>query len=269
MPGMEILNKLLTNLALGLPKVFMAILLFFAGWLIAKLISKLLKKLLQKVGLDTLGEKLNEIDLVRNSNFNFQPSLILARIVYYFLILIFLVAATDVLQMDALSQLVSRIINYIPQLITAMVLVVIGLLLADLVQKGVRTATESLGIPSGNIISGFIFWFVFLTVGVSALSQAGIDTDFIKSNLTVVLAGGVLAFALGYGLASKEIVGNFLAAFYHKNKIQIGDHIKIDGVKGEVVEMDRTSFTLQTETGKVVMPLMKLSTENIEIFSTQ
>lgn len=267
MPGMEILNELLTNLALGLPKVMLALLLFFIGWLVAKFVSRLLKKLLGKLGLDELGEKLNEIDLLKKSKFVLEPSQVLSKIVYYLLLLIFLVAATDVLQMEALSQLVSSIINYIPQLITALILVVIGLLLADLIQKGVRSATESLGIPSGNIISGFIFWFVFLTVGVSALSQAGIDTDFIKSNLTVVLAGGVLAFALGYGLASKEIVGNFLAAFYHKNKINQGDLIRIEGIKGKVIEKDRTSFTLQTETGKVVLPLRKLTTENIEIFN--
>ncbi|MEZ4983138.1 MAG: mechanosensitive ion channel [Saprospiraceae bacterium] len=268
MPGMEILNELLTNMALALPKVVMALVLFFVGWLVAKGVARLVQKLLHGIGLDKIGEKLNEIDLVRESNFTIQPSVILSKLLYYFLILIFLVAATDVLQMEALSQLVSDIINYIPQLVTALVLVVIGLLLADMIQKAVKTAAESMGIPSANIISGFIFWFIFLTVGVSALSQAGIDTDFIKSNLTVVLGGGVLAFAISYGLASKDIVGNFIASFYHKNKVKIGDVIAIDNIKGEIVAMDSTSLTIQTESKKVMLPLKKLTTENIEIFES-
>ncbi|HMR42829.1 MAG TPA: mechanosensitive ion channel, partial [Saprospiraceae bacterium] len=107
------------------------------------------------------------------------------------------------------------------------------------------------------------------TVGVSALAQAGLDTRFIMSNLTVLLGGGVLAFALGYGFASKNIVANFLASFYSKNKVKIGDIVMIDGIKGMVIFMDNSSLTLQSEGKKVVLPLSKLTSEKVEIFESQ
>lgn len=269
MPDLTILQELLRKFTLALPNVAGAIAILLIGWIVSKMLTKTLRKILAKAGFDKLSDKLNSIDLVQRANLHFTPSAFIAKIVYYFLMLIFIVAATDVLGMPTFSNLVTNIINYIPQFVTAMVLLVAGLLLADAVRKTAKTACDSLGIPSASIISGFAFWFIFLTVGVSALAQAGLDTQFIMSNLTVLLGGGVLAFALGYGFASKNIVANFLASFYSKNKVKIGDIVMIDGIKGMVIFMDNSSLTLQSEGKKVVLPLSKLTSEKVEIFESQ
>ncbi|MEM8908504.1 MAG: mechanosensitive ion channel domain-containing protein, partial [Bacteroidota bacterium] len=127
------------------------------------------------------------------------------------------------------------------------------------------TICNSLGIPSSKMIAGFAFWFIFLTALVSALTQAGINTDFIMSNLSVILAGGVFAFALGYGIASKDMMANFLASFYTKDKFKIGDRISIEGISGEIIDIDSNSILLQSDRKKVVIPLQKLSAENVII----
>jgi small-conductance mechanosensitive channel len=266
MPGLEILTDLLKKFLSAVPNIAGALFLLIVGWIVAKSISGILRKFLLKTRIDKLTDRLNEIDLIQRTKIKVLPSLVLSKFLYYFLLLIFLVAATDVLGMEALSSLVKDIINYLPQLITAIILLIVGLLLADSLRSGVKTTCDSLGIPSANVIAGFAFWFVFLTVGVSALSQAGIDTQFIMANLTVILAGSVFAFALGYGLASRNIVANFLASFYSKDKIKIGDVIGIDGVKGEVIGTDRTSVTLLSGDKKVVLPMSKFTSENLEIF---
>ena len=100
---------------------------------------------------------------------------------------------------------------------------------------------------------------------VSALSQAHIDTDFIKSNLTVLLGAFAGAFALGYGLASKDLMSSILASFYHKDRFDLGDVITIEGVTGEIVEIDNASITLQTDGKRVVFPSSKLHSEKVEI----
>ncbi len=265
MPGLDLLYDLLKQMAEVIPNLVGALVLLLVGYLIAKIVAKIIRKILEKVGVNKIGEKLNEIDLIQKSNFNFSISGFLSKVIYYLLLLIFVVAATDVLGMEAISNLMTDIINYVPQLITALVLLIIGLLLSDVMKSTVKTTCTSLGIPSAGMIAGFAFWFVFLTVGVSALGQAGIDTQFIMSNLSIILAGGVFAFALGYGIASKEIVANFLSSFYNKNKVSIGDTISLDGVKGEIVEMDNSSITILSKTGRVIVPMSKLSTENVEI----
>ncbi|MCY7327993.1 MAG: mechanosensitive ion channel family protein, partial [Saprospiraceae bacterium] len=75
-----------------------------------------------------------------------------------------------------------------------------------------------------------------------------------------------LAFAFGYGLASRDLVANYLAGFYNRNKVRLGDDVRIIGVRGKVVLMDATSLILQTPERAIVIPLSKLTTEKVEIF---
>jgi small-conductance mechanosensitive channel len=100
---------------------------------------------------------------------------------------------------------------------------------------------------------------------ISALSQAKIDTDFVKNNLSIILSGGVAAFALGYGLASKDMMSNFLASFYSRRHFNIGDTIKIGDTIGKIVYMDSSCVKMQTAERLVVTPLSKLMKEEIQI----
>ena len=265
----KILTDLVAQFAAAVPSFVGAILVFVIGWIIAKLLARLLKRLLKTIGVDKLAEKLNEIDIVSKSNFKIVPSELLSKILYYIVILIFAIAATDLLGMPAVSQLMTDIINYFPNLLTAGIVLVIGLLFSDFIKNIVLTACKSLGIPSANLIANFVFYFLFLAVVMSALGQAKINTEFLRTNLTVIIAGGVLAFAFGYGFASRDMMANFIASFYSKRKVQLGDHIKIGEVEGEVIAMDNTSITVQGDGSHVIIPLSKLTSENITIREEQ
>lgn len=262
----EIVKSVVLKFASAVPNLIAAIIIALIGYFIAKIIGKAVSAVLKKVGIDKLGAKLNETDLLSSTNFDFKPSKVIGTIVYVLLLLVFLVMATDILQMATVSNMVKNIIDYIPNLISALILLVLGILLADFIKKVVQTACESLGIPSGKIIATFIFYLVFLTMTISALSQAKIDTSLITSNMTVLLGGVVGAFALGYGFAARDTMANFLASFYSRKKLQIGDVIALDGEKGEVVELDNNSVTLDTGKSTVIIPLKKLTTEKVEIF---
>ena len=139
----------------------------------------MVKRLFKSLNIDKLGEKLNDVDLLKKTNFNIEISSVFSKIVYYIMMLFFLVASVDVLGMESLSNLVKDLINYIPQLITAMVLLAVGLVIADTLSGIIRSTCKSLGIPSAGIIGSMAFWLIFLTIGVSALSQAGIDLSLI------------------------------------------------------------------------------------------
>jgi len=264
---MEIVMELLRNLANALPSFIGAILVFFLGWLISKGVSRLLKRLLKTIGVDKLAEKLNDIELISQTRFRIVPSELLSKVIYYLLLLIFIIAATDVLGMPAVSNLMSDIINYVPNLLTAGIVLIIGVLFADFIKKIVLTACESLAIPSAGIIANFIFYFIFIAVAMSALSQAKINTEFIQDNLTVLVAGAALAFAIGYGFASKDMMANFVASFYSKDKVRVGDEVKIGEVHGRILYMDNNSMTIKTSTSIVLVPLSKLTSENVEKFS--
>ena len=263
---MAILQDLLLGFVIVVPNLLGALAVFFIGLIVSKVAARFIQRILVTIGADKLAERLNEIEIVYKSNIQLVPSKLLSKVVYYFLLFIFVIAATDILNMPVISQLMGEILNYIPVLISALAVFVIGLLISDFLKNVVKTTCDSLGIPAAGMISSVIFYFLFLNITMIALSQARIDTEFIQDNISIILAGVVLAFAIGYGFASRNIVANFLASFYNKGKINVGDTIGIEGVKGKVLSMDSSSIVLEVEGREVLIPLSKIASEKIDVF---
>lgn len=259
------LQEILKNLAGVLPKLFAAIAVLVVGCYVSKIISRFISSLLEKIGLDKFADKLNDIDVVQQYDIKTRPSQVVGRMIHYVMTLIFLILATDILGMVAVSQLVRDLINYIPSLFFAILIMVVALFIADALKGIVVTACRSIGVPSPNLIGNLVFYFVFLTGAVSALSQARVDTDFVKSNLSIILGGAVGAFALGYGLASKDMMSNLIGSMYTRRRFRIGDVIRIDNMVGRIVALDSTSVILNAPDRQIVIPLSKLSREAVEI----
>lgn len=260
-----IVEELLTQFADAIPRIAMAILILIIGIIISRLITSALRKLLKKIGVDKLGDKLNNIDLIAESNVKIVASVILSKIVYYLLLLIFVVMSTDILAIDAISNLFTDLINFIPNLIVAMIILFLGLLFADAIRKMVLTLAKSLNLPSANLISNAIFYFLLINVLITALKQTGISTSFVEGNFMILIGGGVLAFALGYGLASKDLVSNFLSSFYVKDQFKVGHRVKIDDIEGEIVDLDKTFLKIDTGSSTVLVPISKTLRDKIEI----
>lgn len=266
--GLELLEKLLDQFIQFAPNILGALLIFIVGFILLRILRRIIRVLLKKLNIDALADNtINKIDFIDSNNIKIIPSSLVSQVVYYFGLLIVLVAATDVLQMEAVSNLVTSAVDYVPALITALMLLIIGLFIADFVQDVSLAALQSLNVPAAKFVSGFIFYFILLNVLMLALEQAKINTHFITSNLSIILAGVVLAFSIGYGLASKATMSNHIAYFYNRSKVSIGDTVNIGGKVGLVEGIDNTSLTISSEdeNKKIIIPLNKLSTESIEI----
>lgn len=265
-PIKDIFYDVLGQFAAVLPNLAGALAVLLIGWLISRGLRKLVKTLLSRTGVDQLAERLNKIEIMEKARIRIVPSVLLSKILYYILMLVVALAATDILGIQAVSDLMVDIINYIPNLLTAVIVLFIGLIFADFIKGIVLSTAKSLGIPSANLIANFLFYFLLIAVAMSALGQAQIDTDFLSTNLTIIIAGGVAAFAIGYGLASREMMANFIASFYSSKKVTPGDLIKVGEVTGTVKAMDHTSITLEGEEKQtIILPLSKLTTEKVEI----
>jgi small-conductance mechanosensitive channel len=262
-----LLQDMLQGMFAAIPKFVGAFLILVLGWIIAKIISNVIKNLIKRSPLELLSDKLKEIELFQKVDFELSIARFLSKIVYYFVFLIFIVAATDILGIQAVSQLVSDIIHYIPRLISAVFLTLIGVLLADFVKGIIKTTCDSVGIPNAGLLSSLGFYFIFIIIIITALGQAGVNTDFINSNILVIVGGVVLAFAFGYGLASKDFVANMIASMYIRKKLQVGDVIKIQNITGKIIEMDSSTCVIESGEKRIMMPLSKLTSEMVEISS--
>jgi len=264
---MELLGELYRRSIQAFPNIVFALVIAILGWMLAKIIARVIRKVLESLKVDGLADKLNEIDLVSKANIQIVPSKVISKVAYYLILIVSFIAATDYLQIEAVSSLMRDLMNYLPSLLSALVFFIIGLLVADFIKGLVLTTCESLGIPSAKIISNIVFYFLFLTITMSALDQAKISTDLINSSFMIIISGVVASFALGYGLASKDMMANFLASFYVKNKFEAGDRITVDGVNGQIEMIDNKSFVLKTTDRKIVFPLSKLAQDKVEIHS--
>lgn len=240
--------------------------ILIVGWLFARFLAKMIEKLLKAIKIDKIGDKVNDIDILQNANVKILPSVLISRLIYYVLMLLVITAALEVVSLDELSKQVQKLIEYIPKLFSACLILIGGLIVANAIRSLLNAAFQSLNIASGKLISGFVFYFIFVSVLLSALPQADFEVEFLQDNLTIIIGGIVFAFAIGYGFASRNIMSNLLAALYSRNKFQVGDDVKIDGIRGTIIRMDSTSLTLETSDRRIVIPLNQLTTQRVEVF---
>jgi len=261
---LQTFQKLLEQLFLFTPKVLGALILLIVGVVVAKIITNVLQKGLEKTGFDKLGDKLNEIDIIKRFGL-IKLSAFVSKTLYYFIMLVFLTAATETLEMKVLTDMVASLVNLIPKLIASALMLLAGVMIADALKNSVINVCKSLRIASGKLLGNIVFFFFLVVALIAALKQAGIETSLLESSFNLIIGGIILSFAVGYGLASKDVLANILSNFYSKNKFKEGQTIILDGVRGQIVAIDNTSITLQTGESNTVFPLSILQNQKVEI----
>ncbi|WKN41766.1 mechanosensitive ion channel family protein [Tunicatimonas pelagia] len=248
----------------ALPNVIGAIILLFVGWLIAKVVSYAIQKLLQSKSMQRVTERLNQLSILERSEISLDSVQIISRFVYWVILLLFFVAASETLGWTAVSRTLNDLINYLPALLSALVIALIGLYLAQTVRNFVRAALQSMQIGAAKIVSSLLFYVLAIIVVLTALEQAGIDTSIITANLTLIIGAAVGAFALSFAIASRHVLENILASFYSRRNFAVGDRIKLDDVEGEVARIDSVSVAIKTQNKEVVFPVRFLIDKRVE-----
>lgn len=265
----DIFGESLRSIAAILPSLAAVILILLFGYLFAKMFSKLVAKAISKSGLDRQAEKLNNIELFSSTNIKVVPSILLSKLLYYLCMLFVIIAAADLINMPTITQIIRDVINLIPQLLTALFIILFGIFVSDALRKIVQSTCDSLGIPSSKLISGFVFYFLIINILLTALEQAGIETQSLSQNISLLIGGLILAFAIGYGLASKDIFANILNSYYNRELFQIGDIIRWKEYQGTVTDLDRSRITLEIDQNEsVIIPMNKLSKEEIVVIKS-
>lgn len=260
-------NTLINQFIDFVPRLMGCLVILIVGYLVAKGVAVLVKNVLGRVGFDRIGEKLNEISIVKQLKTEIKLSEIIAKVLYYFILLVFLTAATETLGVDAITSMVLSIVNFIPQLIAAAIMLQVGIMLADVIKNTVTGLCKSFNIPSAKLIGNVVFIFFLIITFISALGQIGIETALLESSFNLILGGIVAAFALGYGIASRDVLANMISAIYSRNKYKVGQVVKLDEVKGTITQLDNVSVTIRNADTTTVFPLQLFQSKKVEIFN--
>lgn len=262
-----------------LPNVIGALLLLLVGWLIAKGMSTVIQRILQSKTLAGVTSRLNRLTMLQHSDLSVNSAQIISRFVYWLVLLIFFVAASETLGWTAVSLALNNLINYLPALLSAIVIALIGLYLAQTVRAIIQAALHSLQVGAAKLISNLAFYLIATIVILTALEQAGVDTSIVTANLTLIIGAIVGAFAISFAIASRHVLENILASFYSRKNFTVGDKIRVgppwtrdkslggktlDAVEGIIVRIDGISVVVDTGDTEVVLPAQTLVSERIE-----
>jgi hypothetical protein len=259
------LQDLWANILAFIPKLLLGIGFFILAWIVIKIVLFALKRLLRLTKIDTITTKLNEAELFGKSDYNVVPSKIILKFIKYLLILVFLVIASELLGLTMVSEGVSEFIAYLPVLIAALLIFVIGVYLASIIKNAIRNTLKSLEISGSNLIGNIVFYLIVVFVSITALNQAGVDTSLITSNITLILGSILVAFTIAFGLGARDVVLRLLFGFYSRRNFTIGQQIKTKKVEGVIQQIDNICITIKTKDGIVVLPIKDFVDQKVEI----
>lgn len=262
----ELFNTFGVKFMSALPSVLGALGLVLFGWFIAKLAGKAITKFAEKMKVNALAEKAEVNGFLETANITSTPAQILGKIMKWLILLITGLMVADTLNLNILSQEIGNLIGYLPKLFLALIFFIVGTYIAGFVRDFIRAATSSLGISTGRMVSSFVYYLLLIMVTLTALRQGGMDTTIITSNLFLIMGAILLAGAISYGFASREVLENILATFYSRKTFQIGQVIEVDGEEGEIVAVSTINVTLKKENGDmVVIPSQMLIKNKVKI----
>ncbi len=251
----------------ALPAVIGAFLILLIGWLIAKIVSFVVTRLLKVLRFDVLSERIHFDEMLAKANIKMAPSKLLGRFVYWLLILLVIITASDTLGWHALSNEISHLLELLPNLFVAAVFLIVGMYIAGFVRDVIASATASLSIGSGKIISRGVYYLLAVIIVLTTLDQAGVDISIITNNLMLILGAVLLAASLSYGLASKDVLSNILAGYFARSLYKPGQLIELDGARGEVEKITGVALIIKTQDGKLVIPTKDLMNHRIKIIA--
>jgi len=187
-----------------IPKLIGFLVIILVGWLIAKALGKAVSFLLRKIGFDNFSNRIGLTRFEQRMGIRLDPADFLGRIVFWFVILVFLVPAFESLGLASITLILNEFISYIPRVFVAILILFLGTLLATVVADIVRGAIATAGIGNPNVFAEISRWAIILFATLMALTVLDIATALILELFGAIVFGSALAFGLAFGLGGRD-----------------------------------------------------------------
>jgi small-conductance mechanosensitive channel len=247
-----VLDQTIARLALYLPNVLGAFLLLFIGWVVALVLRS------AAVRLTLLGERA----LTRFSSRHGEVATrlptasakILGSVVFWVVVLFFLTAATQVLGLSSFTSWLARIVDYLPTVFAGALIIFAGFLVSRLAREVVVAAASSANEHQRALIGRVVQASILVTAILVGAEQIGIKVTFL---VILAAAAGIAlvgAVALALSLGARDYVANLIGGHYLRQRYSIGQHVRISGFEGRILELTDTAVVLETADGRASLP---------------
>lgn len=213
---MEPLKNMLNTVAVYLPFLFGALLILFVGWVIAKVLSALVQKGLDQIKFNEFSAKLGLSELLTKGGLSVSPSNLVSAFVYWVLMLVVLATTLQAIGLEIAAKLLERVMGYVPNVIAAVFVLIVGMFLANFVAGVVRTAAKNVNVNRAELLASLTKGAILVFTWVSALEQLNIATFFVTTTFQIFFAAVCFALALSFGLGGKDLAARILWDFYNQ-----------------------------------------------------
>ncbi|OGE74647.1 MAG: hypothetical protein A3K06_01515 [Candidatus Doudnabacteria bacterium RIFCSPHIGHO2_01_52_17] len=204
----------LQNLWIGvvtfLPNLVAALIVFIVGLIVAAGLGALVEKIFEALRLDALLAKLGLNPYFERAGLRLRGARFLGQLVNWFLIIAFLLAVTDILQLTSLSLFLQDVLFYIPNIMVAVLIMLAAVVLANFLRRVVVASVSGAKLHAAHFLGALTWWSVVVFGLLTSLYQLGIAPSIINSLVTGFIAMLALAGGLAFGLGGKEYAGHLV-----------------------------------------------------------
>ncbi len=252
-----------------LPNLLGALVLLLVGWLIARLVQFILGSLLRRLRLDALAERVGISNLLSNAGLDSSVANLLARLAYWLLLFVFLLAAAESLGLIGVTETLKSLVGYLPNVLAATLILLLGSLIAQFVGDTLGKVTIQAGVTAGSTVGQVVRYTLLVFTIILVLGQLGIQTDLLTIAVSALLIAITLALALAFGFGSRDLARNIMAGYYAKESFEVGQQISIRGHSGVLMSVGTVKSVIKTDDGLISLPNAVLTEEEVTILDSR
>ena len=200
------------------PALLGALVILFAGYLLAKVLEKLTERFLRRIRLNRMLERGGVMQAVERSGSHLNPVRVLANLVFWLVMFAVILVAANALGLQSLANVFSELVSYIPSVIAAIVIILVGIVLGGFVGGLIGASAGAL--HGGRALARVGRGGVILLAIFMALQELGIATDIVTTAFAILFGAIALAMALAFGLGNRELAGQVTREWYEQYRAE-------------------------------------------------
>lgn len=216
----ETLRSFGERLAAFGPNLLAMLVILFAGIVVAGGVHLVLRLLLPRLGFDRFARRLGLELVLQKGGVERRSSAALAVVLAWVVLAVFVLLALGALDLQLAMDLVSRTFAYLPQILIAGLLLVLGTLLSAFLRRSVLIAAVNAGLPSARLLAGGVHTALMILFAAMAFEHLGVGRQVILVTFTILFGGVVLALALAFGLAGRDLARAFLERLVRREDVR-------------------------------------------------
>lgn len=209
-------QKFFEDAILLIPNLLAALIILIVGWVVSLWLGKVIAGLLQLFKFNNLFDRTGWDEALDSAELNIKPSDFLGNIFKWVFMVMFLTIATEIVGWTSFTMLLNSMIQWVPNLVVAIAIMVVAIVISDILEKIVRASTRSMGVRSVNFFGSLVKWSIFIFAIFAVLIQLGIAVSIVNTLAMGLIATITLALGISFGLGGKEAAAELIKEFKHK-----------------------------------------------------